>query len=517
MTRAFPRSAHSCLFGVLTCWLALLANVPNGLSDDAANVEPFVSESTWAVIKVDTSQLALPESLDQFAESFPQARKAANDASQWIENLRKAANNQPIYATIGIPNSSRDIPACLFLKNTPQVNIKVLHHSLRSVGRFEAFVRNGMLVSVPQKGRDPEKRLDQIVPEPREALATALGAISDYPIQLLILPPDFVRRTMVEMQPTLPTALGGGSSRVLTDGLLWGAVGVDPAKPRVTVVIQSASQRAAQDFRDYLPNLAEAAYQALPEIQQRMPRDTYNALSAMIASNVEGDRLVIQFADREAAGGMQFVAGVLDALQQRTARDRNRNKLKQLMLAIHNHHDAYAMLPPRDKVRDKEGRSGLSWRVHLLPFVEERKLYEQFHLDEPWDSPHNKQLIDKMPKAFQCGQPGLAPGHTTFVAPVGEDTVFGGTKPIRFQNVIDGSSNTLAVVQVKPELAVPWTAPKDYAFDPQDPGKGLWINSADRFLAAMLDGSVHQIRGDLDPETLLHLFQKGDRNPVEFR
>src|SRR5260370_4929892 len=76
-----------------------------------------------------------------------------------------------------------------------------------------------------------------------------------------------------------------------------------------------------------------------------------------------------------------------------TASDRQcANNLKQIGLALHNYNDAYARLPAVANF-DKQGKPLLSWRVHLLPFIEQEDLYKEFHLDEPWDSEHNKQLI----------------------------------------------------------------------------------------------------------------------------
>ncbi len=75
------------------------------------------------------------------------------------------------------------------------------------------------------------------------------------------------------------------------------------------------------------------------------------------------------------------------------------NNMKRLGLAMHNHHDAYSEFPG-PAITDDSGKPLLSWRVKLLPFVEEAPLYDQFHLDEPWDSPHNKQFIDQMPATY---------------------------------------------------------------------------------------------------------------------
>src|ERR1700721_4145755 len=74
------------------------------------------------------------------------------------------------------------------------------------------------------------------------------------------------------------------------------------------------------------------------------------------------------------------------------------NNLKQIVLAFHNYYSTYNILP--SDVLDTDGKPLLSWRVAILPFVEEQALWMQFKMDEPWDSPNNKKLIEKMPKLY---------------------------------------------------------------------------------------------------------------------
>ncbi len=74
--------------------------------------------------------------------------------------------------------------------------------------------------------------------------------------------------------------------------------------------------------------------------------------------------------------------------------------MKQFGLALHNYYDTNHCLPPAPLV-DAKGKPLLSWRVAILPFLEQDNLYRQFKLDEPWDSEHNKKLISKMPKIYQ--------------------------------------------------------------------------------------------------------------------
>src|SRR5262249_51945916 len=129
----------------------------------------------------------------------------------------------------------------------------------------------------------------------------------------------------------------------------------------------------------------------------------------------------------------------------------------------------------------------------------------------PWDSPHNKKLVEKMPKVFDAtGNAKTAgAGRTTFLVPHGDVTAFPGQRGVRIREVPDGTSNTIAVVDADDGHAVPWTKPEDLEYDPKQPARGLSLRYGDGYLAAFLDGSVHFVRKTAAKETLQALFTRG--------
>jgi len=144
-------------------------------------------------------------------------------------------------------------------------------------------------------------------------------------------------------------------------------------------------------------------------------------------------------------------------------------------------------------------------------------------LDEPWDSPHNTKLLEEMPDVFRAysnsglTDPVLKPGFTTFVAPVGEGTIMGGNEVVKFRSVADGSSKTVLIVEVKPEKAVPWTAPQDYDFPADDPGSGLAWDEQGRTGVAFCDGHWRAIPKDTPKATLRNLFIMNDGNAIDLK
>src|SRR5207245_1185574 len=145
-------------------------------------------------------------------------------------------------------------------------------------------------------------------------------------------------------------------------------------------------------------------------------------------------------------------------------------------------------LPPA-AVCDKTGKPLLSWRVLILPYVEQEALYKEFKLDEPWDSEHNKKLIAKMPNIYAL--PNVTPekGTTThYRVFVGNGAVFDYVKSCKLVEIADGTSNTWMVATAAE--AVPWTKPDELAFDPdKDMGKLLGLFHG-RISVAFCDGSV---------------------------
>ena len=140
----------------------------------------------------------------------------------------------------------------------------------------------------------------------------------------------------------------------------------------------------------------------------------------------------------------------------------------------------------------------LSWRVKILPFIEENELYEQFHLDEPWDSAHNKQLIAQMPQIYAHVGEDPTQGKTHFLGVAGEDSFFFDKKSPKgrqLRQFTDGTSNSLAVVEA--DTSVIWTKPEDYDVDMDNPTKNLGnLRPGNIFNAIFTDGHVESISKD---------------------
>jgi hypothetical protein len=167
------------------------------------------------------------------------------------------------------------------------------------------------------------------------------------------------------------------------------------------------------------------------------------------------------------------------------------NNLKQIALAVHNYADAHGGRFPIDVV-DADGKPVLSWRVQLLPYLEQAELHKQFKLGEPWDSENNKKLLAKMPAVFASPRVKVkATGHTVYQGFAGPGALFEPGKQARFTTITDGTSNT--ILAVESSVAVAWTKPADLPFDEKKELPDIGKAYASKPLAAMCDGSVRTI------------------------
>jgi hypothetical protein len=210
------------------------------------------------------------------------------------------------------------------------------------------------------------------------------------------------------------------------------------------------------------------------------------------------------------------------AVRNAAARMSDSNNLKQMSLATLNYDDTYGHLPGSVPPPDKFGKAGigkgkpqLSWRVEILPFIERDDLYNQFHLDEPWDSPHNKQLIPRMPKTY--AHPKADPqwakdGLTVYRVFTGLHCAYqpGADHPIRVAQILDGTSNTIMIVESADPVV--WTKPDELEYDANKPLPKLGNYFSGGHQVALFDASTRMISPSISERTLRNAITIDDGN-----
>lgn len=143
------------------------------------------------------------------------------------------------------------------------------------------------------------------------------------------------------------------------------------------------------------------------------------------------------------------------------------NNLEQIALALHNYHQVYGSFPPAF-VPDELGRPMHSWRVLLLPFLQQRALYDQYDFAEPWDGPNNRRLFSQPPPEYVCpaeprvgGRPGTS---TSYLAVVGPRTAWPGACGRKLAEIPDGPANQILLIETH-GTGIPWMEPRDMSLD----------------------------------------------------
>lgn len=193
----------------------------------------------------------------------------------------------------------------------------------------------------------------------------------------------------------------------------------------------------------------------------------------------------------QASTALAMLLPAVHELRSGASSSRSANNMKQIGLAMHNMHDAYGQFPGA-AICDKDGKPLLSWRVHILPYIEQENLYRQFKLDEPWDSPNNKPLVEKMPAIYANPRVETKPGMTVYKVFVGKDAMFDWKAGRKMHTITDGMSNTLMTAEGGEPVI--WTKPEDIEVDMAKPLPKLELPGGQKSIyVGFADGSVRRL------------------------
>jgi prepilin-type processing-associated H-X9-DG protein len=229
--------------------------------------------------------------------------------------------------------------------------------------------------------------------------------------------------------------------------------------------------------------------------------------------------------------GLCLCGGILPALllpaiqaaREAARRAQCSNNMKQISLALMNYHDTYKTFPPA-YIPDETGKPMHSWRVLILPFLEQQALYNQYNFNEPWDSSANQLITSTSLSVFQCPSATTGSTETNYMVVTGPGTVFDGAKATSMAEITDGTSNTLLAVEVV-GTGVKWAQPVDLDASQLSPPWSLTGGPGQAgshhpggINAAMCDGSVQFLSNAISPATVQGMATKsgGEMNPGNY-
>lgn len=496
------RTLSLCL---LVLAMPLAARAQDGPVDPVKVLAPYVDENTYVIGVVDLQNVGLEALLDRLATVGTPKDEVAKMKRIALETRQElvGAGGRYVCFTLNLDDRFDDGPLLVI----PAGGGGKAQQIADALGKFgiQAKVNgNTVLAGKAKILAAAMERKAAAVP----ALAKALAAVEGMPTRVAGTIPSAFRKSLEELSPTLPKELGGGSIAPVSRGVSWGAVGADLSaeKLQLRAIVQARDATDAADLR----RLADKVIATLREAAAEGPREFAKGLQELRPDVKESQlRLTLDSKAVDAA-----IMPMFAKMREAAVRTQSTNNLKQIGLAMHSYYDVNKTLPAQSSY-DKKKRPLLSWRVHLLPYLDQLALYKEFKLDESWDSPNNKPLIAKMPAVLRS--PSIVnadPGKTTYLVPVGPDLIFDGPKKTKLAQITDGTSNTIMVVEADESRAVWWTQPEDYKVDKKNPKLGLIRTGASGFNAGFADGWVRYMSRAITDEVLWMYFTPSGGEPI---
>lgn len=349
-----------------------------------------------------------------------------------------------------------------------------------------------------------------------DAVNPGLQSIADLPIRWVVALPQSFRQVLAETHPSISRGPHSDQSLSWVENVKWVAIGVDAERRLIKSVVQCEDASAAKQVQVLLPQFIQALYKySVDPAADEIPPTSAD----LFASTVTGDQVTfIAGGTEQHDDGLVSLVRIVGAEFENSLSQRVERKMTALGLATHDYYAANDRLPPFAKNVDNKNRLGLSWRVYLLPFIGEGDLYEKFHLNEAWDSEQNLKLLPEIPSVYQAPIGATfsdsGKGLTTLLAPTGSSLPYlGGKEEHGFRQVVDGLYNTVAIVEVRPELAVPWTKPVDYEYNEKSPAAGLMVRAGETVIATG-DGWAGGAPIDLSDDDWRSLFSIDGRETI---
>ncbi len=328
------------------------------------------------------------------------------------------------------------------------------------------------------------------------AVLRSLPPLPD-PFSRFLKAPDYI--SSVEYRMSL--------GKQMKNELTMNAVDLDSAKDLEELIVEGIDFGKTAIMVEMIKSLPAGDDPVEKAMQRYMQRVTSLVLDSFKPKRDGTEMTVSLDAQSDVATVGILTALLLPAVQaarEAARRQQSLNNMKNISLAFLNHENIHRKFPRRASY-DENGKALLSWRVHILPLVDEQALYKQFHLDEPWDSEHNKALIPKMPAVYRNPNRQLD-FKTNYLVPVGKGTIFEKQESLTLGEITDGTSNTVVLVEGNRDQAVTWTKPIDLELDADNPLFGLGGIRPNVFLAAFADASARPIATAIDPKVLRAIF-----------
>lgn len=337
----------------------------------------------------------------------------------------------------------------------------------------------------------------------------ALASLADCEFGVVMIGNKDSRQVLSELAPKFPPPFDKLSGKDLAKGVRWSSVGFSLQKSFGKWLVQCNNDQLPRQLEQVIPGVGDFLQDrkwVAPKIAE--------LLSNALKTKAEDEQLQVDLSSLlQKEGGLVEVMKGITRLQNR---QEHLAQLAAIVRGCHAYEEAHKTLPATANY-DNDGKPLLSWRVHILPHMNQRNLYRLFRLDEPWDSAHNRKIASHLPACYfaaDASETNRERGKTVYVRPTGKRTLFDGEAALKYGEIHDGTVNTVMVLRTSDDNAVVWTKPTDWKFDPEHPREGLGLKQGEDLEIATVDSTTHVLRGDITDDQLRNLIDPQDGNIV---
>jgi beta-lactamase regulating signal transducer with metallopeptidase domain len=361
----------------------------------------------------------------------------------------------------------------------------------------------------PAAGHAFDEALKSVPDGPVRVATTALLLREAFYPTVAGAPPAQQNQWLAMVGPLVNTALAHAASLNIKEGLTVDLAVVAPDEGGAKEIAQTLDALIVLG-RNFLKNYPAAAADKSVAEMIGVPIELLAGAKSELEGNVV--RLKAETNLTMADLAQKFAPAVV-ASRKAALRSQSMNNMKQLGLAMHNFHATHDFFPP-PSVLGPDGKTPHSWRVALLPYLEQSSLYNEYKLDEPWDSLNNLKVLEKMPAVFRDPSDTSSANCSSYFVPTGPETLLSGNIGTPIHQVTDGTSNTIMIVQASREI--PWTKPEDLPVSADAKVPKLGMPGADGFEATFADGSVRHLKLTIAEPVLRALFTKSGGEVIDF-
>ncbi len=465
--------------------VSMTGALSNAQGSPDESLKAFMTPDVIGVAYVDIENMNLEESVALLAKigfretmRYQQILDQLPEAKKDVARLKEAGLSRAyaLLRTSDIQAMGTSFVFPLSKGSDPENAIKIINEIVVKISgdkqpAYEIDYRDGALIASSATQFDRLQNNESESTVERSKIWNAVGSSS---FGIVVFGDEDSRRVVKELMPALPSPFDSLNGDLIADGTKWIGMSLKlDATPELNIEIEASDETSAKTYESIIKDAMKMA-KFLPQVRDVIPKSEIKFVFNAIAPKRDGNRVSISAS--QLTNDLDRLAKVLApqvrAVRAAAVKTQKMNTIRQHLLAMLNYESAYRHFPTQYSV-DDDGKPLLSWRVHVLPFLNQNELHKKFKLDEPWDSEHNIKLVEQMPEIFwdmrsESLETNQA-GKTIFQVPAGEGLVFNAANEVGFGDITDGSSNTIALVAMPLEHAVTWTQPVDWNVDLENP------------------------------------------------